>query len=66
MCIYALSTTHERDVLRPLVHVPPHEVGQVDLGDLDVGVGAADDVRLLLGADGGRRAWGGGHGAALG
>ena len=45
------SNSYQGDFVGPLVDVLPHVVGQVDLGDLDVGVGAPDDVGLVLGGD---------------
>lgn len=46
-------TTYQCDLVWPLVDVLPNVVGQVDLGDLDLGVRATDDLGLILRGDGG-------------
>ena len=43
--------TDQCDVVFPLLDVPEHEVGEVDLGNLDLRVGRPDDELLLLRRD---------------
>ena len=43
--------TNQGNVVLPLLDVPEDKVGDVDLGDLDVGVGRADDELLFLRRD---------------
>ena len=51
--------TDQCDVVLPLLDVPEDEVGEVDLGDLDLRVGRPDDELLLLRRDLGHLVLGG-------
>ena len=53
--------TDQCDVVLPLLDVPEDEVGEVDLGDLDLRVGRPDDELLLLRRDIGHLVLGGHH-----